>query len=139
MAATSGAITHEATTVWVRVHETHTPRARHALRCCRPVACRLRVPGRQRRGLRQDLHSGILPLHHCYTQHMEASRSMRLFKLAYDPVTRGQASRLARQPAPQYLSRIYSRSRLILFLHQLSMHTWTRNWNRRRFCVFRGP
>jgi hypothetical protein len=53
-------------------------------------------------------------LHPCYA-HMAASRSMQLFKLAYDPITRGQASRLARQPAPQYLSRIYMRSRWISF------------------------
>ena len=60
------------------------------------------------------LPPGIRLLHPCYA-HMAASRSMQLFKLAYDPITRGQASRLARQPAPQYLSRIYIRSRWILF------------------------
>ena len=59
------------------------------------------------------LLSGIRLLHPCYP-HMAASRSMQLFKLAYDPITRGQASRLARQRAPQYLSRIYIRSRWIL-------------------------
>ena len=37
------------------------------------------------------LPPGIRLLHPCYA-HMAASRSMQLFKLAYDPITRGQAS-----------------------------------------------
>ncbi len=69
------------------------PRAQHAPRCC----C--------------QAYDCSIPVTHTWQRRGRCNYS----KLAYDPITRGQASRLARQRAPQYLSRIYIRSRWILF------------------------
>ena len=84
-----------------------------------------------------DLNSNVPPLHHCYA-HVEASRSIRLLNFGTRPPRHcyayGLASGLARPPVPQHLSRIFIRRRLIFLAP--AEQTWTRNWNRRRFCVF---
>jgi hypothetical protein len=63
-----------------------------------------------------------------------ASRSMQLFKLAYDPITRRQASR--RQGSPRRNICRASTSGVDGYYFAPAEHTWTRNWNRRRFGVF---